>query len=189
MVKTGGAWHSGKRGETHLKIWLENMMGRAHLEDCFDGRMILKRDLKQNRTGVCGLCSRLWRSWVLLFLWIRYQTAEFCEKHEELFESPAEWPLLSQDGVWCTGLDRYLLFYSTVGKCIVSLGIHSVKVSTADCSVCCSARCNYKYWDVRKLCFCVLLRTLLKSVSFCLWFLTFQHLLVYIIVMLLTSLL
>ena len=68
MEKTGRAWHSGKRGEMHLKICLENMMERAHLEDCFHGRMILKRDLKQNSTGVCGLCSRLWRRGVLLFM-------------------------------------------------------------------------------------------------------------------------
>ena len=35
MVKSGGAWHSGKRGEMHLKIQLENVMERGHLEDLF----------------------------------------------------------------------------------------------------------------------------------------------------------
>jgi hypothetical protein len=52
-VKTGGAWHSGKRGEMNLKILLENVMERGHLEDCLDGKMILKWVLnKMGRVSV-----------------------------------------------------------------------------------------------------------------------------------------
>jgi hypothetical protein len=61
-----------------------------------------------------------------------------------LSSQPSDHYCLKKDSA-AQGLDRYLLFYYFVVKCIVALGTHSVKVRTANCFVCCSAHHNYKY--------------------------------------------